>query len=691
MRSLGEQFRPILRRLLRAPMFTSVAILTLALGIGANTAVFSVVEGVVLKPLPYPHPEQLIGVSHTAPGLNILDLGMSPSLYFTYRDQNRTLRDIGLYTGDSVSVTATAEPEQVRSVDVTDGVIPILGIRPVLGRSFTRKDDSPGSPDTVILCYGYWRHRFSGDPSIIGRRILIDGKAREVIGAMPQNFRFLDLDPALIQPLQLDRNKTFLGNFSYQGVGRLKPNVMLSQAVADAARMLPIANRTFQPPPGFSRKLFENARIAPEFPPFKNMVIGDIGTVLWVLMGSIGIVLLIACANVANLLLVRGEARHMELAIRSALGASSARIAAELLFESFTLSVIGGALGLFVAYGALRLLVAMAPVGLPRLHEIGIDTQVLLFALLVSLLAGLLFGSVPVFKYAGARLGTGLREGGRTISQSRERHRARNFLVVAQVALALVLLISSGLMIRTFALLMRVQPGFAAPDQVQTFTVSIPEAQVSKEEQVLRMQNDMLEKIRQVPGVSSAAFTSNLPMDGTGSNDVVFARDRRYKEGQIPPIRRFMFISPGLLKTIGTPLLAGRDLTWTDAYNALPVVLISENFAREYWGSATAALHKQIREGMNDPWREIVGIVGDVHDQGVNQKASSTVYWPVLLKNFWGEKTLIRRTVSFAIRSSRTGSESFLKELRQSIWSVNPNVPVAEVRTLDEIYRKSMA
>ncbi len=691
MGSFSGQLRQVLRRLMRAPMFTSMAVLTLALGIGANTAVFSVIEGVLLKPLPYPHPEELIALSHTAPGINITDLVMSPSVYFTYRDDNRTFQDVGLYTGDTVNVTGTAEPEQVRALDVTDRVIPILGIPPMLGRSFTRKDDSPGSPDTVMLTYGYWRRRFSGDRTIIGRRIRIDGKAKEVIGVMPANFRFLDMNPEIIQPFQFDRNKTFLGNFSFEGVARLKPHVTLAQADADARRMLPIVNRTFQPPPGYSVKLFESARIAPNFKPFKHEVIGDVGTVLWVLMGAIGIVLLIACANVANLLLVRGEARHLELAIRAALGASWSRIAAELLFESLTLAVFGGALGLLVAFGSLRLLVSMAPAGLPRLNEIGIDAPVLLFALLVSLVAGVLFGSVPIFKHAGARLGTGLREGGRTLSQSRERHRARNLLVVVQVALALVLLISSGLMIRTFRTLMQVQPGFTGPGQVQTFVLSIPDAQVPKAENVLRMLNDMLDKVNRVPGVSSAAITSSIPMDNNGSFDPIFARDRVYKEGQIPPIRRFVFISPGLLRTMGTPLLAGRDLAWSDTYNNIPVALVSESFAREYWGSPAAALHKQIRTNSADPWREIAGVVGDVHADGLNKKAPTTVYWPILMNNFESDKESIRRTAFFVVRSSRTGSQSFVKELRQSVWSINPNVPVAAVRTLDQIYKKSMA
>ncbi len=680
-----------LRRLLRAPLFTSVAILTLALGIGANTAIFSVVEGVLLKPLPYPHPDRLIGLNHTALGINIPELELSPSMYFTYREENRSFEDIGIYTGDSVSVTGLAEPERVKALDFTDGVIPVLGVPPMLGRSFSRKDDSPGSPETVILSYGYWQRRFSGDPAVLGRRLTIDGKAREVIGVMQRNFRFLDFDAEIFVPFQFDRGKVFLGNFSYNGVGRLKPGVTLSQANADVARMLPIVNRKFAPPPGFSVKLFESARIAPALRPFKRDLTGDIGKVLWVLMGTIGVVLLIACANVANLLLVRAESRHLEFLVRSALGASRWRLASDLLAESVTLALVGGLLGLTLAFVALRILRTVAPSGIPRLNEIGIDLPVLLFALCSSLITGLLFGSVPVLKYARASVGTGLREGGRTLSQSRERHRARNTLVIVQVALALMLLISSGLMIRTFAALNNVQPGFTTPSELQILDVSIPEPQVREPEKVLRMQNDMLEKIQQIPGVRSAAFTSSVTMTDEGSHDVLFARDRVYREGDLPPIRRYVFISPGLHKTMGTPLIAGRDFTWTDVYQRAPIALVSESLAREYWGDPAHALHKQIREGMKDSWREIVGVVGDVHDKGLNEKVSTAVYWPPLLNDFWGEKVLIRRDISFVVRSGRAGSENFLSEIRRAIWSVNPKVPVANVRTLEQIYRKSMA
>jgi predicted permease len=688
---LNFSLKQIIRRLWKAPLFSAVAILTLALGIGANVAIFSLVEGVLLKPLPYPDAASLIALDQSAPGINMDSIGMSPSLYFTYREQNHSFEDLGVTTADSVSVTGLSEPEQVQAQDVTDGVLPLLRVKPVIGRTFSRQDDTAEQPKTIILSYGYWQRKFSGDHSILGRRLMLDGEANEVIGVLPKDFRFLDSNAEIYRPFQFDRKKVVLGNFSYAGVARLKPGITIRQASADVARMLPIANRLFPAPPGFSVRLFESARLAPKLQPLKQQVVGDIGKVLWVLMGTIGVVLLIACANVANLLLVRAEARHQELLVRAALGATRTRLAGDLLGESLTLSFLGGVLGLALAFFALRLLVSVAPAGLPRLHEIGLDAPVLLFAFALCLLTGLLFGSVPVVKHLRGALNIGLREGGRSLSQSRERHRARNALVIAQVALALVLLVGSGLMIRTFLAMTHVDPGFRYPESIQTLEISIPDAQVKDPERVLRMQNDMLQKIQQVPGVRSAGFTTSVPMSGNNSNDVLFARDRAYREGELPPVRRFNFISPGVLQTMGIRLVAGRDLTWSEIYGVAPVILVSENLAKEYWHDARNALHKQVREGMNDPWREVVGVVADVHDNGVDQKVPPAVYWPPILHDFWGDKVSIRRTVAFVVRTPRAGSQNLLGDLRRAIWSVNPNVPVAQVRTLETLYRKSMA
>jgi predicted permease len=673
-------------------MFTAVTIITLAAGVGGNTVVFSVLEGVLLKPLPYSKPHELIGVWLTAPGIQLKEFDLSPSDYFIFREQNRALQDIGLYAGDSVSVTGIAEPEQVRALRVTDGTLPLLGIAPLLGRSFTKQDDSPGTPETVMLTYGYWRRKFGGDSSIIGRSIIVDGNSRQIVGVLPQRFHFLDWeDPALITPFQFDRNKIHLGNFSYEGLARLKPGVTIEQVNADVARMLPIVMTSFPSPPGFSLKLFEDAHIGPNVRPLKRDVVGDVGSVLWILMGSIGMVLLIACANVANLLLVRVEGRRQELAVRGALGASRGRIAADLLLESVILGLLGSTVGLGLAYAALRILAAIAPAGLPRIREIGIDGHVLLFTLLISLLASILFGSVSIFKYAGVRLSTGIREGGRALSQSKEQHRARSVLVVVQVALALVLLICSGLMIRTFRALTNVNPGFSGPASLQTFRISIPHTMVKEDEQVVRTQEEILNRLSAIPGVRSVGIISMLPMTNGGWHDPVFIENHAYAEGELPPLRTFRFVSPEYLETVGTPLVAGRKITWNDTYKKIPVAMVSENLAREYWHDPSAALGKRIRVSSKDDWREIIGVVGDVYDEGVSKPATTTAYWPLMMDHFESDDSMSMREVAFAIGSSRTGSQSFLNEVRQAVWSLNPNLPLADVHALDFFYKRSMA
>ena len=690
----GDQLNQVVRRLGRAPLFTAITLFTLAIAIGANTVIFSVVDGVLLKPLPYPHPEELIGVWHTAPGINIKELNISPSIYFIDREQSTTLQDIGAYTGDSMNVTGAGQPEHVDGIDVTDGALPLLGVKPVLGRLFTRRDDTAGAPETVLLSYAYWQHKFGGSPSAIGRSLTIDGKPHEVIGVLPRGFQFLDRkDDALFVPMQWDRSKTKLGNFSYSALARLKPGVTMQQASTDMARLLPISVRSFPAPDGFSVSLFEKANFKPSLRPLKQDVVGDVGNVLWVLMGSIAMVLLVACANVANLLLVRVEGRRQELAIRSALGAGWKRITADLLVESAVLGSLGALLGLALAYGALRILVAIAPTGLPRIHEIGINLPVLLFTLGLALLTSVLIGLIPVFKYAGENSASGLREGGRALSQSRERHRARKTLVVVQVALALVLLICSGLMIRTFRAMMQVFPGFTSPDTLQTFRFYVPDTQIpdAQRDRIIHMDQEIQDKLAAIPGVSSVSFSTSAPMDGNSNNDVLFAQDHVYGEGELPPIRRFKSVAPGSFATLGTPLIAGRDLTWADTYQKLPVAIISENFAKEYWHSAQNALGKRIRVANTDDWREIVGVVGDVHDDGVSQPAPSTVYWPLMLDRFEGQKEAVRRGVAFIIRSPRAGSQVFISEVQRAVWSVNPDAPLADVSTLGELYTKSMA
>ena len=691
MGTLSNQVKHVMRSLMRSPMFTIVTIVTIGLGIGANAAIFSVINGILLKPLPYPEPEALVSVWQSAHGIGIDNLNLSPSDYFTFHEENHTFQEMGIWDGDSVSITGLEAPEQVQSLNVTYGTLPALGVQPALGRWFNASDDRADAPETVVLSYGYWQRKFGGDRSAIGKRILRAGRSTEIIGVMPQSFRFLDQKPDLIFPFRFDRSKTTLGNFSYQGIARLKPGVTREQADADVGRMIPIVNSKFPPPPGFSVKLFEEARILPSVRPLKQDVVGSLGKVLWVLMGSIGVVLLIACANVANLLLVRAEGRQQEFAVRTAIGAGSAQLAAHLLLESVLLGLMGGAAGLALAYGCLRMLVSLAPPFLPRIENVAIDLPVLWFTLAISVLAGLLFGLIPVMKHARSSITTALRAGGRTLSQSREAHRARNTLVVLQMALAVVLLIGSGLMIRTFQALRHVQPGFTGPASLQTLRVYIPETQVKEPVRALHMFQEMQRKISEIPGVRSAAIANSVPTDGNNSTDLLYAEDRTYREGQLPPLRRFKFVAPGFFQTMGTRLVAGRDFTWDDLYDQRPTAIISENMAREMWHDPAAALGKRIREGMKDSWREVVGVVEDVRHDGPDQKPPTAVYWPIMMKDFYGDAVFLRRGVVFAVRSDRAGSESFLQQVRQAVWSIDSDLPLSSVRTMEQVYRGSMA
>jgi putative ABC transport system permease protein len=672
-------------------MFTLIAVFTLALGIGANTAIFSVVRGVLLKPLPFDDPDTLVGVWHTAPGLGIPILNMAPSTYLIYREEGRVFQDIGLWNDSSVSVTGTGEPERVRALIVTDGTLSLLHVNPVLGRGFTADDDSPRTPERVLISHAYWQRKFGSDPAIIGKAVVVDGKPREIIGVLPAGFRFLDRNPQLVLPFRFNRPDLHAANFSYRGVARLKPGTTIEQANADVARLIPVIPDRFPMPAGFTRKMFEDVKMGPNVRPLSVDVVGDIGRVLWVLLGTVGLVLLIACANVANLFLVRAEARQQELAIHAALGAGSRRIAWELLSESLALALVGGILGLGLAYAGIRTLVANAPDGLPRTSEIGIDPLVLLFTVGISLVAGLLFGLIPVLKFATPHLASALKEGGRASSAGRERHRARNALVVAEIALAVVLLIASGLMIRTFQAMRQVAPGFVRAEEVLTLRVSIPESLIASDEQAIRTHEQIVRKLEGIAGVTSVGVSNSITMDGNDSNDPIFVEDFPPPAEKIPPLRRFKWTAQNYFQTMGNPIVAGREITWADVYSKASVVLISENFAREYWKEPAAAIGKRIRQTPNNPWRTIIGVVGNERDDGIVKPAPSMIYWPLWIDNYYRGKPFAQRNLAYAIRTERTGSPTLLKEVQQAVWDANANLPIANVRTLDQIRAGSMA
>jgi predicted permease len=678
---LIRDLKSALRRLAFAPGFTVATLITLALGIGVNTAIFSIVNSVLLKPLPFQEPDRLIGVWQTAPGVNIKDLNACLADYVTYREDSTAFADVAIWNGRSATVTEFTDPERVEGISMTFRLLPMLGIRPVLGREFTEKDNEDKSPEVIMLSYGYWQRRFGADPKVIGRRILVDGTAREVIGVLPNNFWFMDMDHDLIFPLRFDRPAVHLAGYNFQAAARLRPGVTIQQANADVARMIDIELNKFPPPDGMSKQMMEDARLGPNVRPLIDDLLGDVGKSLWVVMATIGIVLLIACANVANLLLVRTEGRAQEFAIRAALGAGRGRIAREIFLESVTLALIGGGLGAGLAFAAVKSAVKLSPARLPRFEQISVDSTALMFTLGISIVAGIALGAIPVLKHGGVRLAESLRAGGRNASAGRERNITRNTLTVVQVGLALVLLIGSGLMIRTFQAIRRVHPGFSAPEDLQTLRISFARTAAPNDAELLQTQHNLVDRLAGIPGVSEVSMMNGLPMTGYSSQDPIFASDHTYAANQIPTLRRFITATPGTFHALGTPMRAGREFTWTDLHQGRQVAIISENFALEYWGSAQAAIGKQIRSNSNNPWSEVIGVVGDLRHDGADKRAPTSVYWPLRSDH----------SVSFLIRSPRAGAESFLAEVRQTVRTVNGGLPITEIKTMKQIYDKSMA
>ncbi len=685
-----QHVRYLTRKLARAPLFTATAVVTLAVGIGANAAIFSVINGVLLKPLPFEDPEDLVGVWHRAPGLGFEQVNQAPAMHLTYRADNRVFEDVGIWDNRTVSITGLDEPEQVPALVVNDGFFPILRVRAIHGRLFMAEDDAPGAPETAVLSYGYWQRAFGGDPGAVGRTLSVNSRPRQIIGILPPGFQFARGDAFVYLPVQFDPAQIQTGNFDFQGIARLAPGVTVDQANADVERMIPLAVERF--PGGLTLSMLEQARFSPDVHPLIEDFVGDVGGILWVLLGTVGLLLLVACANVANLFLVRAEGRQQEVAIRTAMGAGRGHITRQLLSESVALGILGGIGGLGLAYGGTRLLVRFGPETLPRLQEIGVDPAVLIFTLLVSILAGLVFGLFPVMRLRSLELVAALKEGGRGSSTGKERHRARNSLVVAQVALALVLLVGSGLMFRSFQALRSVDPGFERPDEVLSFRVTLPSAEIPDPDQAALAIEQIQRRLEGIPGVSSVGASFSLPMDGYDSNDAAWIEDFPTPEGQIPPIRRFKWVGGNYFETIERRLVAGRTISWTDIHDRAPVLVITENLAREYWQSPMQALGR--RMGTGEPsdivWREIVGVVADVPDNGIAQGPVATIYYPYVLTGLWDSDLFVQRSMAYAIRTRGRVPDTLLPSVREAVWSVNPNLPLANVRTLRDILDRSM-
>jgi predicted permease len=682
-----------LRRLRNSPGFAMTVILTLAIGIGANTAVFSVVNNILINPLPYPEPEQLVALNLNAPGAPGLadfrdGLRPSASMYLTFAAHNRTFQSVGVWQPATANVTGLAQPEQVNTALVSDGVLQTFAVPPAAGRWFDVTDQDPRGAKRVMLSFGYWQRRFGGDRSVIGRTIELDSQPREIVGVMPLGFRVLNYDFDLLVPLAFDQHNQIAAGFAYRGIARLKSGVSIATADADVARLLNVWMASWRNCPMCDTYFYRTWQIGPALRPMKDEVLAGVSGALWVVMSTIGVVMLIACTNIANLLLVRADSRQQELAVRAALGASRGRIVRELLVESMLLSILGGAGGTAVAAAGLRLLLAIGPSNLPRLSEVRLDGWSLAFALALSLLSGLFFGSIPALKYAQVRALVALRAGGRTVSLSRERQRGRSVLVIAQVAMALVLLVSAVLMIRTFAALRNVDPGFSDRSHLQTLRIAIPPSLIGDPVMVTHLQNSIVDKLAAIPGVTSVGFASAMPLQQIEPNwDDLFFQGKTYKNHEAP-MRLYNYVSPGYFHTAGTNIIAGRDFTWSDTYGKRPVGILSENLARECCGSARAAIGQRFREYDAMPWHEVIGVVEDVRMNGVCDPAPATAYWPVLASDPSFDPA---RAATFAVHSSRAGTREFIGEVQQAVWSVNANLPVANIRTMEDIYGQSIA
>jgi predicted permease len=692
--SVSRDLRFALRGLSRRPAFTFAAVVTLALGIGATTAIFSVVYSVLIKPLPYPNADQLVSVSHAAPGINIPDgLGEDPTIALTYRDENTAFADIGLWQDASATLTDSGAPERVRALRVTDGTLQALAVQPMRGRWFSAQEYGPAAegPESVILSYAFWQRRFGGDEAVLGRQLSMEAPSGkfaqplagqwQVVGIMPRGFRFLDMSPQpdVIVPVRLASAEEPIGNFSFQALARLESGVTFARAHADLERMFPIWLEKWAELP----QDLASWRITATVRPLKDELVGGVASTLWVLMGAIGAVLLIACANIANLLLVRADTRRQELAVRAALGADAKRIAREFFAESCVLGVAGSVLGLGLAYVGVQLLMAIAPSNLPRLEEIAVHSPVFAFNLAMTLASTLVFGSITALKVA-LHIDAPMSGGPRGSSAGRARSTTRNALVVVQVALALVLLVCAALMIRTFQALRHVDPGFSEPATIQTAQIWIPFSLSSAGLAArARVQREIREAIAALPGVASVGFASDIPMGRPYNMAAVSVEGETIAAEEALPLRKFIFTSPGYFEAMGTRMVAGRDVTWSELEAGSLVVVISENFAREFAAEPRAALGRRIRRGGDPqaPWHEVIGVAQSVHQHGLYQEPPPMVYWP----------GGVGQDATFVIRSERAGTASLTEEIRQAVRSVHGSIPIVQVRTMQDVYAESLA
>ncbi len=688
--------RYVWRSLSRTPVFTVASVLTLAIGIGAAAAIFAVVNGILLRPMPYGHAEQLAGAWMSLPPLSIAKTQQTASTYYTFKRFAHTISGIALYQSGSANIAdsrGTAEPERVRTAYMTANMIPLLQVSPALGRSFTDEEDLPSGRAVAIISDGLWRTRLGADPHVLGRTLDVNGVSREIVGVMPKAFRFPSAEAELWLPLALDPHNPYPDGFNYNAIVRLKPGVTIEQAQRDFTAVLP---RVLEAWPMFAsgvstKMLLDQTQPRPVLTPMRDDVVGSIAGTLWIVAASTGLLLLVACANVANLILVRADGRQRELAVRTALGAGRSRVLAYFFAESAVLAVIAGALGLLVAAFGVRVLTITGPSELPRLAEVRIDGAVVLFTLTLSALVALGCSIIPAIHIGRTDLASTLREGGRGGTAGRARHRARGALVTAQIALALVMLAGSGLLMRSFQRLHEVRPGWN-PDHLATLWLALPRARYPSDTGVVRFYTQLSERVGQLPGVRSVGLTSRLPLEEHGDNhSVVWVEGDASASSKIPPLQFFITTDGSFFKTMGIELLAGRTFERIDGRQRSMEAIVNRVTAEHFWHDSTgaAAIGKRFRTLPGGPWYTIVGVVDGVRDSSLQSPPAQTVYFPEVVSSDT-DFSQLSREMGLVVRTAGSPT-AIMRPVQRLIRELDPTLPTFDVRPMADVIRASLA
>jgi putative ABC transport system permease protein len=673
-----------LRSLGRTPGFTAVAVLTLALGVGATTAVFTLVDSVLLRALPYPASERILSVQHEAQG-GEMQMPISPGLYLLYAEHARSLSAIALHTPSVMNFTGEGEAERVTGRAVTASLHDVLGVTPRLGRPLIPADNEPGAEPVVLLSHGLWQSRFGGDPEAVGRTVVMDGMSREIVGVMPRGFAFPDDEAQFWVPQTMNPGASPVA-FLSQGVARMAPGATLERVHGELEGIIARMGELLPEVPPQMVAMMHRSELTPRLTTLKEAVVGDLTRTMWTLLGLVAIVLLIACANIANLLLVRAEARQRELAVRQALGAGRWDLGRPFLAESLVLALAGGIVGLAIAALAVRMTIVLAPENLPRMGEVGMDLRVLAFAAVVSVVAALGPGMLPLRRHGRGDLSTELREGGaRGGTAGRKRHRVRSTLVVAQVVLALVLLVGSGLMFRSFGALMAVDPGFDR-EGILAVQVSVPPAEVAESRAAEEVFRQLRERLGSQPGVVSVSAASGVPLGGQLPFMSYFLEDFPTEEGEPPHMAHLTYVDPGYFETLGIPVVDGRTLGDGDAADALRGLVVSRAYAERWWPDASA-LGRRLSVLGGDPW-EIVGVVENVRHRGLQEDPEEMLYVPTLTGAV--AEPQVARTRELLVRVAGEPM-AFLPMVRSEVRELHSQLPVSNPRSVEDVARASAA